>query len=96
MLPAQGSEGVRQAQKSKTDLSLHVRGHVGAFVLRCCNGWDMLGCSQDEPIAQARNAELEVFRSAAACDEAKLGRCHWCQFVEWQARGGYEAMKLET
>ena len=31
-------------------------GHVGAFVLRCCNGWDMLGCSQDEPIAQARNA----------------------------------------
>lgn len=25
MLPAQGSEGVRQAQKSKTDLSLHVR-----------------------------------------------------------------------
>ena len=31
MLPAQGSEGVRQAQKSKTDLSLHIR--------PCCNGW---------------------------------------------------------
>ena len=60
ILPAQGSEGVRQAQKSKADLSLHMEP-----CWSCCVAilqWlryvgIMLGCNQDEPIGPARNAQ---------------------------------------